>query len=137
MKYSQRRNGTSTSSFGTPGRVNHDSAKFYDSRLYEGLHSEKDVVYVENSIDKTNLNKILCKSSEKMDELPDNSIHLMVTSPPYNVTKEYDSNLTLNEYLNLLNNVWKETYRVLVPVDGDALILQILDESLIYQCTAT
>jgi site-specific DNA-methyltransferase (adenine-specific) len=39
----------------------------------------------------------------------------MVTSPPYNVTKEYDNNLSLKEYLNLLNNVWKETYRVLVP----------------------
>ena len=50
-----------------------------------------------------------------MDELPDNSVHLMITSPPYNVTKEYDSNLNLEEYLILLKNVWKETYRVLVP----------------------
>jgi site-specific DNA-methyltransferase (adenine-specific) len=50
-----------------------------------------------------------------MDELPDNSVHLMVTSPPYNVSKEYDDNLSLNEYLNLLNTVWRETYRVLVP----------------------
>jgi len=39
----------------------------------------------------------------------------MITSPPYNVTKEYDNNLNLNEYLDLLNRVWKETYRVLVP----------------------
>ena len=115
MTYSQRRDGTSTSSFGTPGRINHDSTKFYESRLYEGLHSEKNVVYVENNISETNLNKIFCKSSEKMDELPDNSIHLMITSPPYNVTKEYDNNLSLKEYLNLLNNVWKETYRVLIP----------------------
>ena len=50
-----------------------------------------------------------------MDELPDNSVHLMVTSPPYNVSKEYDDDLSLNEYLNLLNTVWRETYRVLVP----------------------
>ena len=50
-----------------------------------------------------------------MDELPDNSVHLMVTSPPYNVSKEYDDNLSLNEYLKLLNTVWRETYRVLVP----------------------
>ena len=49
-----------------------------------------------------------------MIELPDNSVHLMVTSPPYNVTKEYDNNLNLEEYLILLRNVWKETYRVLV-----------------------
>ena len=33
-----------------------------------------------------------------MDELPDNSVYLMVTSPPYNVGKEYDENLTLDEY---------------------------------------
>jgi site-specific DNA-methyltransferase (adenine-specific) len=50
-----------------------------------------------------------------MDELPDNSIHLMVTSPPYNASKEYDENLSLEEYLSLLFGVWKETYRVLVP----------------------
>jgi len=40
-----------------------------------------------------------------MDELPNNSVHLMVTSPPYNVSKEYDDDLSLNEYLNLLNTV--------------------------------
>lgn len=50
-----------------------------------------------------------------MDELPGNSIHLMITSPPYNVSKEYDDDLSLKEYLDLLNRVWKETYRVLVP----------------------
>ncbi len=50
-----------------------------------------------------------------MDELPDNSVHLMVTSPPYNVGKLYDGNLSLKEYLQLLENVFAETYRVLVP----------------------
>jgi len=50
-----------------------------------------------------------------MKELPDNSVHLMVTSPPYNVGKDYDQDLTLEEYLTFLNRVWKETYRVLVP----------------------
>ena len=58
---------------------------------------------------------LLFHSSEQMKELPDNSVHLMITSPPYNVTKEYDDNLNLEEYLILLKNVWKETYRVLVP----------------------
>ena len=49
-----------------------------------------------------------------MSELPDYSVHLMVTSPPYNVRKEYDEDLTLEEYINLLHVVFKETYRVLV-----------------------
>ena len=112
-----RRNkiGTSTSSFGVPGRINHDSSKFYDSRLYEGLDKGKNVKYVENKIEEKKLNQIFCKSSEKMDELPDNSVHLMVTSPPYNVSKQYDDDLTLEEYRQLLRNVWEETYRVLVP----------------------
>ena len=50
-----------------------------------------------------------------MEELPDNSVHLMVTSPPYNVGKEYDENLTLKEYREFLRKVWKEVCRVLVP----------------------
>jgi site-specific DNA-methyltransferase (adenine-specific) len=50
-----------------------------------------------------------------MAELPDNSIHLMVTSPPYNVGKDYDADLTLEEYLGLLERVWAEVIRVLVP----------------------
>lgn len=50
-----------------------------------------------------------------MEELPDNSIHLMVTSPPYNVGKEYDEDLTLDEYKAFLKRVWSEVKRVLVP----------------------
>lgn len=107
--------GTETSSFGTPGRVSHDASKFYNSRLYEGIQGDKEVDYVENRIPSGELDRLYCKSSERMDELPDNSIHLMVTSPPYNVTKDYDEDLNLEEYLGLLEGVWKETYRVLVP----------------------
>ena len=50
-----------------------------------------------------------------MDPLPDNSVHLMVTSPPYNVGKTYDEDLDLEEYLGLLREVFAETYRVLAP----------------------
>lgn len=110
-----RKIGTKTSSFGSPGRINHDSSKFYSSRLYKDVPNEKDVEYIENNIGQENLNKIFCKSSEKMEELPDNSIHLMVTSPPYNVGKKYDQNLTLQEYRDFLKRVWKEVHRVLVP----------------------
>ena len=50
-----------------------------------------------------------------MKELPDSSVHLMVTSPPYNVGKEYDKDLTLDEYRTFLKRVWSEVKRVLVP----------------------
>jgi site-specific DNA-methyltransferase (adenine-specific) len=49
-----------------------------------------------------------------MDEIPDCSIHLMVTSPPYNATKEYDEDLTLDEYRSLLKAVFSEVYKKLV-----------------------
>ena len=107
--------GTKTSAFGSPGRVNHDSSEFYKSRLYEGLPTEKKVEFVENEIPDDIANRIFCKTSENMEELPDNSVHLMVTSPPYNVGKEYDENLSLMEYRDFLSRVWKEVYRVLVP----------------------
>ena len=60
------------------------------------------------------LNKIILGSAENMKELSNNSVHLMITSPPYNVSKEYDDDLSLKEYLELLKNSFKETYRVLV-----------------------
>jgi modification methylase len=49
-----------------------------------------------------------------MADIPDNSVHLMITSPPYNVSKDYDNDLSLQEYLELLKNVFKETFRVLI-----------------------
>jgi site-specific DNA-methyltransferase (adenine-specific) len=107
--------GTKTSSFGSPGRINHDSSLFYASKLYEDLPVGNEVEYIENPIPSHAFDKILHKSSEHMDELPDNSIHLMVTSPPYNVGKDYDEDLSLEQYRNLLKSVWQEVYRVLVP----------------------
>ncbi|NWG01406.1 MAG: site-specific DNA-methyltransferase [Syntrophaceae bacterium] len=115
MALIRRKVGTKTSAFGSPGRINHDSTAFYTSRLYEELPKEKVIQYIENPIPTKFLNKIFRKTGEQMEELPDNSIHLMVTSPPYNVGKEYDENLTLNEYRAFLKKVWEEVKRVLVP----------------------
>ena len=115
MKQIHKNKGTKTSSFGSPGRINHDSTKFYTSKLYESLPKEENVQFVENHIQSQFLDKIFSKSSDGMGELPNDSIHLMVTSPPYNVGKEYDENLTLEEYRNFLKNVLKEVYMVLVP----------------------
>ena len=115
MKFNRKKQGTKTSVFGSSGRINHDSTPFYTSRLYEDLPKEKMVDYIENPIPSQFIDKILCKSSEKMEELPNSSVHLVVTSPPYNVGKEYDENLTLEEYRTFLKNVWSEVQRVLVP----------------------
>jgi DNA modification methylase len=105
---------TSTSSFGSSGRISHDSSRFYRSRLFQQAAPGPRPASGENAVPLDVVNRILCKSSETMEELPDRSVHLMITSPPYNVTKEYDENLTLEEYRDLLRRVFRETFRVLV-----------------------
>ncbi len=111
----KRNSGTKTSSFGTSGRINHDASDFYNSRMYQDIqNTSSNLLYVDNVFPTSLLNTIIWGSSEKMGLIPDNAIHLMITSPPYNATKEYDKDLTLDEYLKLLENVFKETYRVLV-----------------------
>jgi modification methylase len=110
-----KRSRTSTSAFGSPGRVSHDASTFYKGQLYAELGTHPDVEYVENTIPGDFLDRICCASSERMVALPENSVHLMVTSPPYNVGKEYDQDLSLEEYLAFLQRVWREVYRVLVP----------------------
>jgi site-specific DNA-methyltransferase (adenine-specific) len=110
-----KRKTTKTSAFGSPGRAGHDSSAFYAGKLYDGQSRGQEVAYMENPIPPDSLDHIFSHSAESMRELPDCSVHLMVTSPPYNVGKEYDEDLSLDEYLAFLGRVWKETWRVLVP----------------------
>ncbi len=106
--------GTESSAFGTNGRINHDSSRFYNSKLYSTLKTKEIEDKAERKLPEELVNKFILGSAENMHELPDNSIHLMITSPPYNVSKEYDNDLSLREYLQLLENSFKETYRVLI-----------------------
>ena len=109
-----REKGTQTSSFGSSGRINHDSSKFYNSKMYKNLNGNKVEDIVDREFPKEHENRIILGSSENMKELPNNSVHLMITSPPYNASKEYDQDLTLKEYLDLLRKVFTDTFRVLV-----------------------
>jgi site-specific DNA-methyltransferase (adenine-specific) len=106
---------TSTSSFGTNGRISHDSSAYYRRALQPKPATMADGEAGENPVPAENLDRIFVHSSEAMTELPDRSVHLMVTSPPYNVGKEYDQDLTLDEHRALLRRVLAETYRVLAP----------------------
>ena len=115
----RKRASTATSSFGVGRREGHDSTRYYSTKMHDGLPTEKQTgTAVAMPVERENI--ILCCDSRSID-IPDNSIHLMVTSPPYNVTKEYDENLSLVEYLGLLKDVFSECYRVLVP-GGRAII---------------
>jgi len=64
------------------------------------------------------LNKIICGDAlEVLKMLPSNSIHLAITSPPYNLDmpyKNHNDNLPYDEYLKWMAEVWKETKRVLI-----------------------
>ncbi len=105
---------TQTTNFGSIVRESHSSKKFYSSKLFTDFQIPKNIEYKQAEIDENDVNRLYCKSSEAMDEIPDNSIHLMITSPPYNVGKEYDNDLTLEEYSTLLTNVLSQTYDKLV-----------------------
>ncbi len=110
----KKRESTKTSSFGVSKRSNHDSSSFYARKLYTKAVL-KEVEYIENPVPADIIDKVLCVDSRDMSTLPDNSIHLMVTSPPYNVGKDYDEDITLDEYRQFLKSVFSETYKKLVP----------------------
>lgn len=68
--------------------------------------------------------KILVKNSMKMDDIATDSVHLMITSPPYFDTKMYSREPIENDLGNIhdvdewfkkISEVWKEVYRVLQP----------------------
>ncbi len=103
-----------TSSFGTMSREGHDSREFYSKRIYADLRngSKDSGEYREHTPDQVDV--IHCADARNMHHLPDNSVHLMITSPPYNVGKDYDDDLSLSEYRDLLSDVLQETYRTLV-----------------------
>ena len=111
---------TKMQSFGTSARIGHDSSSFYSRKLYEdptaarngSVHEDENDPQLEQDV--PTLNCLYSHSSTTMQELPNNSVHLMVTSPPYNVGKDYDDDMTGEEYRELLKQVWKETFRVLV-----------------------
>ena len=107
---------TRTSSFGVSKREAHDASDFYNRSMFDTLQAPP-------PLESANLvlppltdwaEKIYCLSSEKMP-IPDNSVALAFTSPPYNVGKDYDDNMTLEDYLGLIQRVGREVYRVLKP----------------------
>jgi site-specific DNA-methyltransferase (adenine-specific) len=104
---------TSTASFGAGKRESHDASSYYARRM--NRPGELDDVGELADAPANVLDSVFVQSSESMEQLPDNCVALMVTSPPYNVGKDYDEDLDLDEYLGLLDRVFTETYRVIEP----------------------
>lgn len=106
---------TETSDFGVSRREGHDSSRFYSRKLYGESKVDAAFESAENAVPQSYIDRVLCKSSEMMEELPDSCIQLAVTSPPYNVGKTYDQDLSPSEYRQFLKAVFAEMFRVLVP----------------------
>jgi modification methylase len=76
--------------------------------------------------------KIIIGDARDMQEVSDESTHLVITSPPYWQLKDYGKqeqigfNDTYEEYVNNLNLVWKECHRALQP--GCRLCINIGDQ---------
>lgn len=116
---------TTTRKFGTGKREAHDAAPFYNLSIYGGnfrallqelLTTEpaRPRVVPSRPVEEW-ANRIYCASSEVMDAIPNESVGLAFTSPPYNAGKEYDLDLTMAEYLGLIARVGQEVFRVLKP----------------------
>jgi len=112
--------GTKTSPFGVTKRESYDSSKFYSRKLYGSSVEEVDHA-IEMTIPSDVLDTVSLRDSHDMSPIPNGSVHLIVTSPPYNVGKDYDEDLSLNDYRQLLKLVFEEVYRVLV-VGGRACV---------------
>lgn len=112
----KKRRPTSTSSFGVGRRESHDSADFYSRFSAPEVSSASDVGTHKD------VDEIFCRDARSMEQLQDDSVALVVTSPPYFSGKAYEQALgeghipaTYVEYLTMLEDVFAECVRKLEP----------------------
>lgn len=107
---------TSTSSFGVSKRESHDSSGFYD-RFAAPEISDDDTLGEPGELDIIHIG-----DARDMSQVPDASVGLVVTSPPYFAGKDYETELgeghvpaNYIEYLAMLRDVMAESVRTLEP----------------------
>ena len=121
---SLRKGATATQAFGAGRRESHDASEFY-ARFTPPVVSDDDTVNPLPDLKTLNLHDWCVNGDARhMDVIPDNSVALVVTSPPYFVGKEYEQALsgdrpeipkTYLDYLQMLRDVFSECLRVLEP----------------------
>lgn len=111
-----QRGSTATTNFGSGRREGHDASAFYERFTPPDISSDNGI----NELRDTNV--IYVQDARRMEQLPANSVALVVTSPPYFAGKQYEESLgvdgvpaTYFEYLDLLYEVFAECRRVLEP----------------------
>jgi modification methylase len=107
---------TATRTFGVGKRESHDASDFY-ARFRPPVVSQDDSVKECRAKD-----TIFCGDARDMRALNDNSVALVVTSPPYFAGKAYETDLgqghipgSYLDYLKMLRDVFAECKRVLEP----------------------
>ncbi|WP_420444624.1 DNA-methyltransferase [Candidatus Poriferisodalis sp.] len=119
---------TATSRFGASRREGHDASEFY-ARFTPPNLCDDDTVARGPEFDPDLTERLgdgcICRDARQMAELPDASVALVVTSPPYFVGKAYEDALAAGsddriptsyfDYLGMLREVFAECVRVLEP----------------------
>jgi site-specific DNA-methyltransferase (adenine-specific) len=123
----QRRGATATQAFGAGRRESHDASEFY-ARFTPPVIAQDEDINVLPDPQTLGLDDWCIKGDARnMTHIPDNSIALIATSPPYFVGKEYEQAVvgdrdrmpaiptTYLDYLQMLRDVFSECMRVLEP----------------------
>ncbi len=107
---------TQTSSFGVSRREGHDASLFYER--FPPLKQDKSG----SPVPPVAVDQLVAGDSRDMAEVADNSVALVVTSPPYYAAKAYELEREKDgipsdyvEYLQMLHDVFSECWRVLEP----------------------
>lgn len=114
-----RRRGTSTSSFGVSRREAHDASAFYE-RFPAPEISDEDQIKPQASSDRLWVGD--ARDIDAHGEVADDSVALVVTSPPYYAGKQYEQAVgeghvpaSYVDYLKMLEDVFRECVRKLEP----------------------
>jgi DNA modification methylase len=110
---------TSTSSFGVSRRESHDASGFYSR--FTAPEIDEDALPAGPEVSRS-IDRIVCGDARDMQVVPDGSVALVVTSPPYFAGKDYETELgeghvpaSYLEYLEMLTEVFAECVRTLEP----------------------
>jgi DNA modification methylase len=108
---------TATSNFGVGARESHDATGFYERFRAPIISRDEELGEVPDLAD-----PLICGDARDMHQLPDCSVALVVTSPPYFAGKQYEEELEREgvpssylDYLTMLTEVFTECVRVLEP----------------------
>ncbi len=114
---SATRRPTTTSRFGTSRRESHDASDFYERFPAPTILTDQTVADA-GAVKDT----VVHGDSRDLSMIPDASVALVVTSPPYFAGKEYEATLgdghvpaSYVDYLTMLRDVFAECWRVLEP----------------------